>query len=68
MNDTCFKYCLLYHFHKDEISHRAERITWYEKLTNADKVLRAAKKLILIESLFQLNLMILKWFVNKIQA
>jgi hypothetical protein len=26
-DEKCFKYCLLYHFHKDEILHYAERIT-----------------------------------------
>ena len=30
-DQKCFKYCLLYHKHKNEISHHAERITHYKK-------------------------------------
>ncbi len=33
-DQKCFKYCLQYHKHKNEITHRPERVSWYSKWNN----------------------------------
>jgi hypothetical protein len=33
-DQKCFKYCLQYHKHKNEITHRPERVSWYSNWNN----------------------------------
>jgi uncharacterized protein YjaZ len=33
-DQKCFKYCLQYHKHKNEITHHPERVSWYSKWNN----------------------------------
>jgi hypothetical protein len=33
-DQNCFKYCLQYYKHKNEITHHPERISWYSKWNN----------------------------------
>ena len=33
-DQKCFKYCLQYHKHKNEITHHPERVSWYSKWDN----------------------------------
>ncbi len=33
-DEKCFKYCLQYHKHKNEITHNPERVSWYSKWKN----------------------------------
>jgi hypothetical protein len=33
-DQKCFKYCMLYHKHKNEIPHHPERVSWYSKGDN----------------------------------
>ena len=33
-DQKCFKYCLQYHKHKNEITHHPERVTWYDNWNN----------------------------------
>ncbi len=34
-DQKCFKYCMLYHKHKDQIKNNPERISWYSKFKNS---------------------------------